>query len=155
MEAKKDEDVLQQIAALRKLTVAGLRGEYLKLFGEESNSRNKTYLFKRLAYRIQEKKYGGLSQRAKDRAKELAKDAPIRRRLLGNGPELDIKRDPRLPKPGSLVKRDFKGKSHEVKVLKDGFEFKGKQYGSLSAIAKLITGTSWNGFTFFGCGAKG
>ena len=112
-------DVLQQIAALRKLTVAGLRQEYLKLFGEESNSRNKVYLFRRIAYRIQEKKYGGLSQRAKDKAKELAKDAPIRRRLLGNGPELDIKRDPRLPKPGSLLMREFKGKAHEVKVLKD------------------------------------
>ena len=148
-----DKDVLNQIAALRKLTVAGLREKYQELFGEDTASRNKTYLFKRIAYRIQEKKYGGLSDRAMKRAKELAKDAPIRRGRL----KIDTaapKRDPRLPAPGTLLTRSFGKRDHVVKVLKDGFEYKGKPYRSLSAIAKEITRTSWNGFGFFGLLAK-
>ncbi len=145
-----DTDVLDQIAGLRKLTVGGLREKYKELFGEESASRNKTYLFKRLAYRIQEKKYGGLSERAKKRAEELAKTTPIRRGRLGKTVEVVPERDPRLPAPGSLLKRTFGKHEHVVKVLKEGFEFKGKNYGSLSAIAREITKTSWNGFTFFG-----
>lgn len=63
-------------------------------------------------------------------------------------------RDPRLPKVGTVVKREYKGKEHTVKVLADGFEYRGKPYRSLSAIAKEIAQCSWNGFTFFGCGAK-
>jgi hypothetical protein len=144
-----DQDVLDQIAALRKLSVGGLREKYRELFGEETASRNKTYLFKRIAYRIQEKKYGGLSERARKRAEELAKDAPIRRGRL----KLELpaqKRDPRLPTPGTVLVRTFGERDHEVKVLKDAFEYKGKTYSSLSAIAKEVTGTSWNGFGFFG-----
>jgi hypothetical protein len=144
-----DQDVLDQIAALRKLSVGGLREKYRELFGEDTASRNKTYLFKRIAYRIQEKKYGGLSERARKRAEELAKDTPIRRgRLKLEVP--DQKRDPRLPSPGTALTRVFGKHEHTVKVLKDGFDYKGKPYRSLSAIAREITGTSWNGFTFFG-----
>jgi hypothetical protein len=144
-----DQDVLDQIAAMRKLSVGGLREKYRELFGEETASRNKKYLFKRLAYRVQERKYGGLSERAKKRAEELAKDAPIRRgRLKVEVPERS--RDPRLPSPGTVLTRTFGKHEHSVKVLKDGFDYKGKAYRSLSAIAREITGTSWNGFTFFG-----
>jgi hypothetical protein len=148
-----DKDLLNQIAALRKLRVSGLRERYREVFGEDTASRNKTYLFKRIAYRIQEQKYGGLSDRAKKRAAELAKDAPIRRGRL----KIDTaapERDPRLPAPGTLLTRTFAKRDHVVKVLKNGFEYEGKPYRSLSAIAKEITKTAWNGFGFFGLLAK-
>jgi len=151
-----DKDVLNQIAALRKLTVSGLQEKYREVFGEETASRNKTYLFKRIAYRIQEKKYGGLSDRAKKRAEELAKDAPIRRGRLGKvqAEPSAPPRDPRLPAPGTLLTRTFGKRDHVVKVLKDSFEYKGKPYRSLSAIAKEITKTSWNGYTFWNLAKK-
>ena len=150
--ADKD-DTLRQIADLRKLTVGGLREKYLEVLGEETKSHNKPYLFKRIAYRIQEKKHGGLSDRARRRAAELATDAPLRRR-----PHLKDhvtakatrKRDPRLPSAGSLLKRTFGKKEYTVRVLEDGFKYNDKPYRSLSAIAREITGTSWNGFGFFG-----
>jgi hypothetical protein len=148
-----DKEVLDQIAALSKMTVAGLREKYQEVFGEASESRNKKYLLKRIAYRIQEKKYGGLSQRARDRIAELAKDAPIRRGRLGKAKpveQTERPRDPRLPSPGTILTRSFGKKDHTVKVLKNTFEYKGKPYSSLSSIAKEITGTSWNGFGFFG-----
>ena len=64
------------------------------------------------------------------------------------------KRDPRLPAPGTLLKRTFGKKEHAVRVLEDGFKYNDKPYRSLSAIAREITGTSWNGFGFFGLLAK-
>jgi DUF2924 family protein len=151
--AEKD-DTLRQIGALRKLTVGGLRKRYLEVFGEETRSSNKQYLFKKIAYRIQEKKHGGLSDRAKRRAEDLANDSPIHRRpKLGKGEAKGTtvrERDPRLPAPGSLLKRIFGDKEHTVRVLENGFKYDDKPYRSLSAIAREITGTSWNGFGFFG-----
>ena len=72
--------LIREILALRELPVSALRERYLAVFGEESTSRNKDYLFKRIAYRMQEQRYGGLSPRAKARAAELADKAPVRRR---------------------------------------------------------------------------
>lgn len=150
--AEKD-DTIRQIAELRKLTVGGLRKKYLELFGEESRSSNKPYLFKRIAYRIQEKKHGGLTERARRRAQRLSGQAPIRRRprlKSGPAPKPVRKRDLRLPSPATVLRRTFGKKEHTVKVQEDGFRYGEKTYRSLSAIAKEITGTSWNGFGFFG-----
>jgi hypothetical protein len=58
-------------------------------------------------------------------------------------------RDPRLPSPGTILKRVHDGVEHQVKVLADGFEYRGEQYRSLSKVARTITGTPWNGFLFF------
>lgn len=148
------ESIVVQIAALKQLTVGQLRVRYAEVFGEESKSRNKAWLFKRIAWRIQELKEGGISERAKKRAQELARDADLRLRPPKGqssepAPE-QPKRDPRLPAPGSELKREVDGKEHVVKVLADGFSYAGKHYGSLSAIAREITGTRWNGFLFFG-----
>lgn len=136
-----------QIAELRKLTVGGLRKKYLDVFGEESRSSNKPYLFKRIAYRIQEKQHGGLTDRARRRAERLSGQAPIRRRpRLKSEPAKPVrKRDPRLPAPGTVLRRTFGKKEYTVKVQEDGFRYGDKTYRSLSAIAKEITGTSWNG----------
>lgn len=151
-----DTALIDEVDKLRALSVADLRARYLELFGEETTSRNKDYLFKRIAYRLQERKYGGLTPRARARAALLAEDAPIRRRLAPNtdAPELvrqpAHKRDPRLPPAGTELRRTFDGDEHLVTVLDDGFAFRGKQYKSLSLIAREITGTRWNGYGFFG-----
>jgi Protein of unknown function (DUF2924) len=150
------ESIVMQIAALKNMTVGQLREVYAEKFGEPSSSRNKPWLFKRIAWRIQELAEGGLSERAKKRAAELANDADLRLRPPKGhkAPETGPKRDPRLPAAGTELKREFNGKAHVVAVAADGFAYKGKPYRSLSAIAKQITGTQWNGFLFFGLTAK-
>jgi hypothetical protein len=156
------ESMAREIAALKKLTVARLRVKYHELFGEETRSRNKDYLWKRCAFRMQELKYGGLSEAAKERISELAKDAPVRVRGTGGNKRREQEeqptkpRDQRLPPVGGVIAREHAGATHKVTVLEDGFEYEGQRYRSLSAIAKRITGTHWNGFTFFAIGpAKG
>lgn len=156
--ANGENGLLNQIAALRKLSVGELRERYLAVFGEPTTSRNKDFLFKRIAYRLQEKKYGGLTPRARAKAEELGADAPIRRRFqpeaLAEVAPAD-NRDPRLPPTGTILRRVHGGTEHRVTVLASGFEFRGKRYDSLSVIAREITGTRWNGFGFFGLLAKG
>ena len=151
------ESIVAQIAALKGMTVGQLREVYAEKFGEQSNSRNKPWLFKRIAWRIQELAEGGLSERAKKRALELANDADLRLRPP-KGLKLPApagpKRDPRLPAVGTELKRAFNGKDHVIRVEADAFTYKGKSYRSLSAIAKQITGTQWNGFLFFGLVTK-
>ena len=99
---------------------------------------------------------GGLSERAKKRALELANDADLRLRPPKGqkAPEPVSKRDSRLPATGSELKRKFNGKEHVVGVGESAFAYRGKEYRSLSAIAKQITGTQWNGFLFFGLVTK-
>jgi hypothetical protein len=153
---KADSALIDEVDKLRVLPVADLRARYLELFGEETTSRNKDYIFKRIAYRLQERKYGGLTPQARARAELLAEDAPIRRRLSPNADAPEVvreptsNRDPRLPPAGTELRRTFDSAEHVVTVLDDGFTFRGKQYRSLSLIAREITSTRWNGYGFFG-----
>jgi hypothetical protein len=153
-----DAAVLKEIEQLRGLTVAGLREKYREVFGEDTRSGNKDYLFRRIAWRLQANAEGDLSERARRRALEIANDADLRVRApkAGSGaPDrtavvaINGARDTRLPKAGTLLTREFKGKVHVVTVLADGFEYEGRQYKSLSRIATEIAGTRWNGFAFF------
>lgn len=153
----------KQIEELSRMTVSQLRQKHLEVFGEESRSNHRQFLFRRIAWRIQALAEGGLSERARRRALEIANDADLRvlapRTKFGRDVTLDRKLsitrkvpgdlDPRLPPPGSCLEREYKGRQVIVKVLVDGFEFDAKKYRSLSAIAKNITGTKWNGFLFF------
>jgi hypothetical protein len=138
------------IARLREMTVNELQARYAEVFGEPARSRNKPYLWKRIAYRLQEQQHGGLSPRARTRLEELRDRVPLAFRRPGATSEVAVRRDPRLPPPGHRLVRAWKGIRHEVTVLDDGFEYAGERYRSLSAIARRITGTPWNGFTFFG-----
>jgi len=149
-------EMIEQIAALKKMTVTQLRERYVEVFGEASKSRNKDWLRKRVAYRIQELAEGGISERAKKRAAELARDADLRLNPPKDAPAptpspapVAPTRDPRLPPVGTELKRTVDGKEHVVRVLEKGYEWEGKQYGSLSAVAMAITKTRWNGFLFF------
>ncbi len=152
--------VHSQIESLRKLKVKELKMRYRELFGEASPSSNGPHLLRRIAWRLQARAEGDLSQHARQRAADLAEDVDLRVRApLTFGKQVDepptgTMRDPRLPPPGSVLQRWYQGRCIRVQVLEDGFEYNGKRYGSLSAIAHQVTGTRWNGFVFFGGSLK-
>ena len=159
-----EHSIQEQIEELGRMTVNQLRDKYREVFGEESRSNHKQYLFRRIAWRIQALAEGGLSDRARRRALEIANDADLRLRAPKRTNSQDAKLnsylsvsmrvpralDPRLPPPGAWLEREFKGQRVAVKVRVDGFEFQGKIYRSLTAIALEVTGTHWNGYAFFG-----
>jgi Protein of unknown function (DUF2924) len=139
-----------QIEELRKLPAIALQAKYLELFGEESRSGNRQFLFRRVAWRLQALAEGDLSERARARARELANDADLRVQPARTWLQTPtVGPDQRLPASGTILRRFFKGRNLEVTVLDDGFEFEGRRYGSLSAIASEVAGSRWNGFAFF------
>jgi hypothetical protein len=140
------------LAALRQLNVAQLQARYADLFGEETRTGNKIWLIKRLAWRLQSLAEGDLSERARRRAAELAREADLRLsapRQVGTPATRSRRRDPRLPPPGSLLTRRYRDRLFQVRVLLRGFECDRVVYPSLSALAKAITGCHCNGYHFF------
>lgn len=156
-------DIEMELATLQKMTPKQLRSKYAELFGEPSRSGNRLWLLRRCAWRLQSLAEGGLSERAKRRAKELARDQDIRMtrppgmEMLPSARPIDVKErahvpgshDPRLPMPGGQLARVYKGHLYKVDVLVDGFAYEGQRYESLSAVAHAITGGHWNGYRFF------
>ncbi|OHB45942.1 MAG: hypothetical protein A2Y13_05310 [Planctomycetes bacterium GWC2_45_44] len=154
-------DLKMEIMALQKMTAGQLRQKHVELFQEPSRSSNRQWLFRRLAWRIQSLDEGNLSERARERARQLAREADIRLRpprelkmppATGyriNAGAIHLQHDKRLPMPGAVLSRKFKGQMYYVNVLTKGFEFDGELYRSLSAIAHKITGCHWNGYHFF------
>ena len=156
-----NKEIEQEIHSLRNLKTKALKLRYQELFGEESRSANRTHLFRRIAWRLQALAEGELSERGRDRAAELASDVDLRLRApLTFWRDLEQSRsearssyagrDPRVPAAGTVLERQYRGKKVSVKVLEDGFEYEGRRYESLSSIASSVTGTRWNGFSFFG-----
>src|SRR5439155_4275717 len=148
------------IAGLQRLTMHELRVRYAELFGEIASVKNRTWLLRRVAWRLQSLAEGDLSERARQRAAELANDADLRTTVpraerpapvLGCTPCLPMasRPDPRLPLPGTILTRDYKGQTLQVEVLAEGFAYAGQTYKSLSAVAKAVTGAHCNGFWFF------
>jgi hypothetical protein len=160
-------NINRELAALQRLTLRELRCRYASLFGEPTQAVNKTWLIKRLCWRMQALAEGDLSERARQRAAELANDADLR--MTAPQPPRTTTRtgmaapatpapaapDPRLPAPGTILTRVYKGKTLQVQVLRQGFAFDGELYKSLSAVAKVITGAHCNGFLFFRVGRSG
>jgi hypothetical protein len=155
--------VVAAIEQLRSLNVIALRKKYQHLFGDQSRSSNKQYLFRRIAWRLQANAEGGLRERACHRAVQIADEADLRTRapkgfLSAQVPASttstpdpsQLQRDARLPASGSLLTRRLNDRQIVVKVLAEGFEFESRHYRSLSAIAREVTGTRWNGLLFFG-----
>ena len=158
-----DLSVLTEVETLRRANVARLREKYREVFGEETRSRHRENLFRRIAWRLQARAEGDLSARARKRAQEIADDADLRKIApadfftIGGQPIETIpgerrqrKQDRRLPMAGSLLTREWKGRTILVEVLRKGFRYENRFFSSLSAIATEVTGTRWNGLAFFG-----
>lgn len=153
--------VSAEIARLDQLTISQLAQRYEEVTGEPCRSRHKQYLVRRVAWMIQANAEGGLTERARRRAEELANVADVRvtpprvprvGATVAKPARIVADHDPRLPPPGNWVERPYKGRLVRVLVLTDGFEFEGERYRSLSAIAKAVTGSHVNGFHFFRLG---
>jgi hypothetical protein len=169
-EMRRLDDMPSQLAALETMNVPALAEKYRELYGEPTRSRNRAYLKKRLAWRIEANFQGDLSQGALARIQQLGDQLPERWQMRLGQPasepaaagdaatKLDAAlstattepRDPRVPPVGTVVRRVFDGKTHEVTVCVEGFEYEGRKYKTLSAIANQIAGSRWNGFLFFG-----
>ena len=149
------EDILNQILALKEMKSEELLTKYLEVFGGQRPKINNTeYLRKKISYRIQEIAHGGLSDAAKTRLEQLITVYdPINNRLLrkttGKESGVKIKRDRRLPIPGSIITKIYKGVEIKVKVHEKGFEYEGKTYRTLSQVANVLTENHWNGYLFF------
>ena len=138
------EPILARLAALKTMSVKELKSEWQALFDTPAPNNSRTFLEIRIAYRIQELTYGG-----PDRETRRMLD------LLADEVEGTLTRkaqiaDPRNPVVGTKLIREWDGIVHTVTVLKEGFEWDGSRYKSLSAVARAITGTQWNGYRFFG-----
>ena len=137
-------DVLGRLAALKTTTTPDLKQQWRELFAAEPPPYNRRFLETRLAYRVQELAYGGLKPETIRRLEELGEQLdggnPILRRIRGDD----------MPIVGTRLVREYQGVDHSVTVLADGFEYQGRPYQSLSAIARAITATRWNGWLFFG-----
>jgi hypothetical protein len=155
----------KEIAAMKHMTVPQLREKYAEVFGEETRSRHKDHLLRRIAWRLQANVEGDLSDRARRRAMELAKDSDVRLTAPRKAPPssggpttvgtIHISQDDRLPLPGTEIVREYKGETIVVRVLPHGFEHEGEIYRTLTAVAKAVTGKHWNGYHFFRLGKKG
>jgi hypothetical protein len=148
-----EETKLTEIMGLKHNSLEELKIKYAELFGQEPTSNNKVFLWRKIAHRLQELEHGALSENANNRIHTLIQQFdPINNKALrpvnDKGTQIK-KRDMRLPIPGTVITKEYKGQTIEVRVLDGGFEFKGKTYKSLTAIAKEITGAHWNGFLFF------
>jgi len=150
----------KDVAILEQMATRDLQIRYAELFGEGTRVHNRTWLIKR----IQALAEGDLSERARQRAAELANDADLRLAApkLKTGGPMPVRtiqqprwRDSRLPEPGTIITRAYKGQDLQIKVLQAGFEFAGNVYASLSAVAKTITGSHCNGYLFFRLMQKG
>ena len=138
------DSVLAQLAALPEKSTPELKQLWRELYDREPPPYSKPFLIKRLAYRIQELAHGGLSARAEAKLNERIEEEDLRAR--GKTP---VRKGDR-PIAGTRLIREWQGVEHTATVLDEGFEYQGRRYQSLSAIARAITGTRWSGPLFFG-----
>lgn len=162
-------NVTKELSALERMTTRELRDKYEEVFQEACRSNHRTWLINRILWRMQANLEGDLSERARQRATEIANDADLRMKAPSRRPQpeagppaaavktaaVSFSGDRRLPFPGTLLTREYKGRTIQVLVLRNGFEWEGETYRSLSAVAKAITGSHTSGFLFFGLAGKG
>jgi hypothetical protein len=160
-------DIDKEVALLQRMTVGQLREKFEETWGETTNTRNKQWLVKRIAWKMQANIEGDISQRARRRAAELARGTDIRTtapKASKPAPKatgdtvtgfVQPEEDNRLPPPRSEIERVYKGEKIVVLVLDNGFEYEGAIYKTLSAVAKKITGQHCNGYHFFKLNKKG
>lgn len=150
---------------LARMQPAELQRLHLRLFGCTVPSGNSELARRKIAWHVQAGREGGLPESARQHALAIAKEARLRIHLRGGSLDSALRHatvtgivsdhDSRLPMPGSIIVKEYRGKTLVVRVLDDGFEYDGRRFASLSAIAKAITGTKWNGFLFFDLAKEG
>lgn len=140
----KQDPIPARLAALKTVTTPELKNQWRELFDSEPPPFNRRYLESRLAYRIQELAYGGLKPEIVKRLETLGEQ------LDGSDRKKSRIRADMMPIVGTRLIREWQGVEHVVTVTADGFDWHGRPYKSLSAIARAITGTRWNGWVFFG-----
>ena len=136
--------VAEELAALRALNVAELVERYVAVFGKAPRCKQPTWMFRKIAWEIQARRFGGLSKRALERLDQLMSEIDI---------PLGGLRESLRPKRGTLgttVARVWKGREITATSVEGGWEHEGAVYRSLSAVAKRVTGAHWNGKLFFG-----
>ncbi len=140
--------VLKQLADLDGLDVKALREQWRTLYGTEPPATCKRkHLVRRLAYRVQELAFGGLADETKARLRQIADENPLGGVRRRRGRRV---RQRNVPVAGTRLIREWHGRRYEVTVLRDGFEFEGRRFRSLSAVARTITGAHHSGPRFFG-----
>lgn len=139
-----DASVIAQLAALKEMTVGELKAKWVAIFAIPAPNNSRGYLELRLAYRIQELSFGGASRETRRMLDMLADeiDGKIARKAIIT--------DCRNPVAGTRLLREWDGAEHTVTVMQEGFDWQGRKFKSLSAVARAITGTQWNGYHFFG-----
>jgi hypothetical protein len=160
---------LPQIADLPKMSAPQLQAVHREMFGAEHPIANCQHLRRKIAWHLQAAKEGGLPESVRQYAIAVARGVKLRLRISENASRRDAgvpldqtvttsviqTRDGRVPMPGSLIVKKYKGQTLVVKVLNGGFEYDGRRFTSLSSIAGEVTGTRWNGFAFFGLEKEG
>jgi len=142
--ASADMPVLARLAALKRMSVRELKAEWVALFDAPAPNNSRGYLEMRLAWRIQELTLGGLSRETRKMLDLLADE------IDGTSDRKTIIADSRNPVIGTRLVREWDGIEHTVTVMRDGFDWQGRRFKSLSATARAITGSNWNGYRFFG-----
>ena len=136
------EKISTEIAALAGLDLKHLKLQWRELYDTQPPPRiSRELLTRAIAYRLQEREFGGLAPATRRLLERVAAD------LSSHHAGLNVARK---VAPGALLIREWRGKAHQVTVHADGVVYRGKRYGSLSEVARLITGTRWSGPLFFG-----
>ena len=146
--------VVKQIADLERASMADLQHRWQQLIGTDPPRYNREFLVRRLAHRLQELAHGGLSQSARTKMDELLEEAGYDEIGALRTDRRPAQGRRELPVLGTRLIREWNGQRHEVTVVQGGFEYQGRRYRSLSAIATAITSTHWNGPAFFGLRSK-
>jgi len=144
----------------RRATPSELHGLYRQIFGATVPAGSTELARRKIAWHTQSERGGGLPESARQHALAIAREASLRIHMRGQSLESPLRHatvtgivsdhDSRLPMAGSSLVKEYRGRTIVVRVLDNGFEYDGRNFTSLSAIAKEITGTKWNGFLFFG-----
>lgn len=133
-----------RLEALKGASARELKRQWHELFDSPAPPFNRRYLESRLAYRIQELAYGGLKPETVRRLERLGDE------LDGGDRKKSRIRADLMPIAGTRLIREWQGTEQVVTVTSSGFEWQGRPYKSISALARAITGTQWNGWVFFG-----
>lgn len=144
--AETDASVLAQLTDLKRMTVSELKSKWEALFATTAPNNSRGYLELRIGHRIQELTYGGPSRETRRMLDLLADETE------GKINRKSIIADERNPVVGTRLIREWDGIEHTVTILRDGFDWQGRKFKSLSAVARSITGVNWNGYRFFGLG---